>query len=115
VIYSVVPDRLAGSVGAFLSAVCPDKPERNRAKKKTKSLDKGSAKGKRKGQAREPGPHSPRANERAGKANGRSGDPAGAGYERGGVAEASEGVGSIWPVRDPQRHGARDGQSTPRT
>lgn len=49
VIYSLVPERLAGSVGSFLSAVCPDRPERSRrGKKKNKAADKASAKRKRK-------------------------------------------------------------------
>jgi hypothetical protein len=119
VIYSVVASRLAGSVGVFLSAVCPDKAERARGKKKTKSDDKKSVhkaatKQKHKAQPQEPRPRRPEPGERAGKDNGGSGDPIGTVDARSEVSEAS-GVGAIWPVRDAQRHGARDGHSTPRT
>jgi DNA-binding transcriptional ArsR family regulator len=49
VIYSLAPERLSGSVGSFLSAVCPDRPDRSRrAKKKNKAADKASAKRKHK-------------------------------------------------------------------
>jgi hypothetical protein len=44
--YSLVPERLAGSVGSFLSAVCPERSRRG--KKKNKAADKASAKRKRK-------------------------------------------------------------------
>jgi DNA-binding transcriptional ArsR family regulator len=115
VMYSAVGERLAGSVGAFLSGVCPDKAERNRDKKKAKSGDKGATKRKRKAQAHEPRPPNPEPTERAAQANGGGGGPAGAVYERAEVPESSEGVGSIWPVRAPQRQGVRDGHSTPRT
>jgi hypothetical protein len=49
VMYSLVAERLTGSVGSFLSAVCPDKPAQSRRdKKKSKAADKPSVKRKRK-------------------------------------------------------------------
>jgi len=52
VIYSLVPDRLANSVGCFLSAVCSDKSARRRpGKKRSKAAEKSAGKGKRKGPA----------------------------------------------------------------
>jgi DNA-binding transcriptional ArsR family regulator len=54
VIYSLVPGRLAVSLGSFLSAVCPDRLDRGRldrgrrGKKKNRPADKASAKRKRK-------------------------------------------------------------------
>ncbi len=45
VIYSLVPDRLALSVGSFLSAVCPEETlARHQGKKKPKAPEKTSAK-----------------------------------------------------------------------
>jgi DNA-binding transcriptional ArsR family regulator len=45
VIYSLVPDRLALSVGSFLSAVCPEETlARHQGKKKPKAPEKASAK-----------------------------------------------------------------------
>ena len=47
--YSLVAERLADSVGSFLSAVCPDKPAQSRrGKKKSKASEKPSVKRKRK-------------------------------------------------------------------
>ncbi len=48
VIYSLAPERLAVTVGSFLSAVCPDQLPRPQRKKKSKTADKvgGKEKGK---------------------------------------------------------------------
>ena len=45
VIYSLVPDRLAFSVGSFLSAVCPEETlAKHQGKKKPKAPERASAK-----------------------------------------------------------------------
>jgi DNA-binding transcriptional ArsR family regulator len=46
VIYSLVADRLAATVGSFLAAVCPDELPRPQRKKKGKSADKNGGKDK---------------------------------------------------------------------
>jgi DNA-binding transcriptional ArsR family regulator len=49
IIYSLVPDRLATSVGSFLAGLCPDQMlPRDRQKKKVKAVDKPGAKQKHK-------------------------------------------------------------------
>lgn len=53
VIYSLVPDRLALSVGSFLSAVCPEETlARHQGKKKPKAPEKASAKSAEKASAK---------------------------------------------------------------
>jgi hypothetical protein len=57
VLYSLVPEHLKASVGAFLAAVAPDRPEQGRSgRKRTKPTDKRPTKKKRKGPAGGRGP-----------------------------------------------------------
>jgi hypothetical protein len=57
IMYSLVAERLADSVGSFLSAVCPAKPAQSRrGKKKSKASEKPSVKRKRKVSAATPPP-----------------------------------------------------------
>ena len=66
VIYSLAPERLAVTVGSFLSAVCPDQLPRPQRKKKTKAAEKGGGKEKGKVPAAGRSAHTAHAANRAG-------------------------------------------------
>jgi hypothetical protein len=46
VLYSLVAERLASSLGTFLSAVCPDRPGPSHRRKKKRPADRASSKDK---------------------------------------------------------------------
>jgi DNA-binding transcriptional ArsR family regulator len=92
VFYSLVVERLASSVGTFLSVLSPERPEHaRRGKKKSKPAEKGATKRKRKATIR----------------RGVPGRPEG--------SEASYVDGRPEPAPRAQRQGSRIGHSTPLT
>ena len=93
VFYTLAFERLAASVGTFLSALSPERPERSRrGKKKSKPADKGATKRKRKGTIRRGGAGRPEGSEAS-------------------YVDASPAACS----RRTQRQGLRIGHSTPLT